>query len=453
MIPDLKHLNIIIMKTIKLIITALLLAGLSYSQSIIVLTFNGDNNGEPVSMDSIRVKNLDKGIDTVLFYPENILVLGQTGINNTFSDNSNFSLKQNFPNPMDAGTKISLETPGEAELFISVSDMMGRAVATYTAIPDRGQHTFTFISGNERFYFLNASCSGISSTIKIYNPQPDNCHPQLIYEGCCSNMISLKASNGGFLEQYEAGDDLMVIGHNSLGQSGFHDDPEASHEYVVQFATNIPCPGAETVVYEGQTYNTIQIFGQCWFKENLNVGTRIHQSVPQTNNDTIEKYCFMNQDTYCDMLGGLYKWDELMNYSSASGNQGICPPTGGWHVPDDIDWQILEGAVDSEYGIGDPVWTSTDWRGNDSGGNLKQTGTSLWEPPNTGATDAFGFTALPAGYFVDNAFWGAGYKTYFWSSDHPAPFIRNIDWDKQQIKRMPAGTEAAVSARCVKSIQ
>ena len=36
-----------------------------------------------------------------------------------------------------------------------------------------------------------------------------------------------------------------------------------------------PCPGLETVEYEGKTYNTVQIGEQCWLKENLDIGTMI----------------------------------------------------------------------------------------------------------------------------------------------------------------------------------
>ena len=55
-------------------------------------------------------------------------------------------------------------------------------------------------------------------------------------------------------------------------------------------------------------------------------------------------------------------------------------------------------------------WDNTDWRGSDVGGNLKQTGTSFWDPPNTGATDAFGFSALPGGYVVQGGYWEADGK-------------------------------------------
>ncbi len=50
----------------------------------------------------------------------------------------------------------------------------------------------------------------------------------------------------------------------------------------------------------------------------------------------------------------LYQWEEMMQYTTQQGAQGICPP--GWHLPTDEEWKVLEGAVDSQYGIGDPEW-------------------------------------------------------------------------------------------------
>jgi uncharacterized protein (TIGR02145 family) len=66
----------------------------------------------------------------------------------------------------------------------------------------------------------------------------------------------------------------------------------------------------------------------------------------------------------------------------------------------------------------------------------------------TGATDAFGFTALPGGYFVGNAFWGEGYKDYFWSSDNLEKFYRKVDWNQAMIKKNPGGSGVAFSVRC-----
>jgi len=156
-----------------------------------------------------------------------------------------------------------------------------------------------------------------------------------------------------------------------------------------------------------------------------------------------------DDEYYCNIAGGLYFWNEMMNYTNENAGQGICPE--GFHVPDDLEWQVLEGAADSEFEIGDPAWGSNGWRGTDTGGNLKQTGTTYWVYPNTGATDAFGFTALPGGYFVQNAFWGAGYKAYFWSSNPIQRFYRNMDWNQAMIQRNNGGGSAGFSVRCIKN--
>ncbi len=104
-----------------------------------------------------------------------------------------------------------------------------------------------------------------------------------------------------------------------------------------------PCPGTPTV-YDprngGKTYNTVQIGDQCWFKENLDVGTMGFQ---QTANDTIEKYCYDNDEANCDTYGGLYEWDEAMQYVTNEGVQGICP--SGWHIPTLAEFKALETHV------------------------------------------------------------------------------------------------------------
>lgn len=92
-----------------------------------------------------------------------------------------------------------------------------------------------------------------------------------------------------------------------------------------------PCSGTPAVVYEGKTYNTVQIGNQCWLKENLDVGKMIKSSQIQTNNAVIEKYCYDNDTLNCEKYGGLYQWDEAMQYVATEKGKGICP--SGWHIP------------------------------------------------------------------------------------------------------------------------
>ena len=149
--------------------------------------------------------------------------------------------------------------------------------------------------------------------------------------------------------------------------------------YNYQVIGQTPCPGVPTVTYEGQVYNTVMIGEQCWFKENLNVGIRIDASQYESNNNIIEKWCYDDLESNCNIYGGLYWWDEIMNYSSIQGVQGICPP--GWHIPTDNDWCILTLFIDPT------VDCSTGGEsGTDAGGKMKEAGTAHWSYPNTGAT-------------------------------------------------------------------
>jgi len=143
----------------------------------------------------------------------------------------------------------------------------------------------------------------------------------------------------------------------------------------------------------GKTYKTVQIGSQCWMAENLNIGIQNASTQGQnSSNGIIEKYCYDDLSSNCDVFGGIYLWDELMQNSIDTINQGICPI--GWRIPTDFDWKVLEGATDSQYGVGDPEWNGTWARGFDVGLNLKST--SGWFN-NLNGLDLYGFNSLPAG--------------------------------------------------------
>ncbi|NUN08238.1 MAG: hypothetical protein HUU54_03600 [Ignavibacteriaceae bacterium] len=159
------------------------------------------------------------------------------------------------------------------------------------------------------------------------------------------------------------------------------------------------------VHYEGKTYNTVQIGTQCWLKENLDVGTRVNGSQNQTNNSTIEKYCYNDLESNCDTNGGLYQWNEAMQYSITPGTRGICPP--GWHIPTNAEFEALAAAV------------------NNDGNALKAIG----QGSGGGAgTNTSGFSALLAGYRdYDGFFNNLSSNAFFWSSsENGSSFARHV---------------------------
>jgi uncharacterized protein (TIGR02145 family) len=191
------------------------------------------------------------------------------------------------------------------------------------------------------------------------------------------------------------------------------------------------------VTYMGQTYNTVQIGSQCWFRENLNVGTRIDGIQEQTDNGIIEKYCYNDSTENCAIYGGLYQWNEMMQYVITQGAQGICPQL--WHVPTDAEWTILTNFLGGE---------------NVAGGKMKEAGTAHWLSPNTGATNSSGFTALPGGRWNYNGFfdWLTIFVD-FWSSSPIAAHAwdRYLGYNGEGVYRFDYNKTYGFSARCLKN--
>ena len=80
----------------------------------------------------------------------------------------------------------------------------------------------------------------------------------------------------------------------------------------------------------------------------------------------------------------------ITNQVENEGFKNIAPV--GWHVPTFDDFKDLLFSLDENTTEGyDPKYLSLI-----AGGKIKETGTIHWRPPNTGATNESGFTALPA---------------------------------------------------------
>jgi uncharacterized protein (TIGR02145 family) len=190
---------------------------------------------------------------------------------------------------------------------------------------------------------------------------------------------------------------------------------------------------------DNQKYGTVQIGNQCWMAENLNTGTWLSAGYSaQTNNQVIEKFCGYNNPWTCDTYGGLYSWNEMMQYSTTPGVQGICP--ANWHLPTHAEW-----TTQSDFLGGTEI----------AGGKMKETGTSHWSPPNTGATNESGFTALPGGYY--SSYWGSfldeGYSAYFWTSTESSStysWLRYLGYYTAEVYGFSEPKYLNYSVRCVK---
>ncbi|MGD0756799.1 MAG: FISUMP domain-containing protein [Bacteroidales bacterium] len=216
----------------------------------------------------------------------------------------------------------------------------------------------------------------------------------------------------------------------------------------VNFKTDFICGTRLLDPRDGKTYLTVQIGNQCWFAENLNVGVRINGAADQTDNSVIEKYCYNDNESNCSLYGGLYQWDEMMQYSTIEMSQGVCPV--GWHIPSDYEWKVLEMTL----GMDQTSANAAGWRGTNEGGKLKAAGTTYWNSPNTGATNSSLFTAMPSGdRSGSGTYESLGYFTDFWTSTFIIDtqcWYRYLDADHSQIYRIDGNRKFGTAVRCVK---
>lgn len=164
-----------------------------------------------------------------------------------------------------------------------------------------------------------------------------------------------------------------------------------------------PEPEPETVTdIDGNVYHVVKIGSQDWLVENLKVTHyRNGEAIPNIADNAAWEasltgaYCDYNNNTgISNTYGRLYNW------YAVDDNRNIAP--GGWHVATDADWTVL-----ADFLGGEAV----------AGGKLKETGTTHWNSPNSGATNSSGFKALPGGHrefggtfdYIGNAaeFWTA----------------------------------------------
>jgi uncharacterized protein (TIGR02145 family) len=194
-----------------------------------------------------------------------------------------------------------------------------------------------------------------------------------------------------------------------------------------------------------QSYKVITIGDQVWMAENLNVGKKISPIQRSTDNDLIEKYCYNNNSSNCNLMGGLYTWKEAMQYSKSpvkkdESVQGICPD--GWHIPTEKEWQRLAENLGGEMMAGNKMK------------NLR-----YWEQPNVKNKNQVqlnitGFAALPAGRIdVSGESHFKGTSTSFWSAsktDADKAWHRTITARGAGLYKDASFTKQKYSVRCIK---
>ena len=217
-----------------------------------------------------------------------------------------------------------------------------------------------------------------------------------------------------FIEAYADGDSIVLssASRSSSSVTSKSSSSETSASSSSQGATYNAEKNTLTDNRDGQTYKTVKIGDQVWMAENLNF-------------ETDSSFCYNDSAEYCAKYGRLYTWAAAM---------GACPT--GWHLPSEEEWNILLSEVGGQSIAGTALKSQSGWH---DGGN---------------GTDAFGFSALPAGRrdTVDGFSYDGEY-TDFWTTAEGGDDFAYFMFLDYYNEYMPLGGDSknfALSVRCLK---
>lgn len=188
---------------------------------------------------------------------------------------------------------------------------------------------------------------------------------------------------------------------------------------------------------EGNVYQVVKIGEQYWMAENLKVtklndGTAIPLATDNSvwGSATTPVYCWYdNNIANKDVYGALY------NFHCVSTGK-LCPT--GWHVPTESEWNILQAELGGELV---------------AGGKMKETGTTYWNSPNTGATNESGFNARGSGVrFLAGVFGDLKNVALWWTSTEggPGAWFRSVHNQNTNLNSQGYNKKNGLSVRCIK---
>ena len=140
----------------------------------------------------------------------------------------------------------------------------------------------------------------------------------------------------------------------------------------------------------------------------------------------IGAWCHFNNDPANDALYG-----KLYNGWAVTDPRGLAPL--GYHIPTSVEWATVETCLGGIYLAGGP---------------MKEAGLTHWSSPNTGATNASGFTGLPGGYrYQLGSFFNLGYGYWWHASGSAACALRN---DTETLSTAAFSTGSGMGIRLIK---
>jgi uncharacterized protein (TIGR02145 family) len=413
-------------------IFSLLLFFLAFTQMIAQpyqITFTGSGMSNTVS--TVEVQNLTQNTVLTLNGTDILELVTNIGISDGSLTKGDLMI---YPNPAASSCRMEFYNSRSGEVKIELFDVTGKLLLQNENNLPQGIHGYDLAGLKTGMYVVKVSTPANSNSAQIISTEMTARQPLLKYAGISSQPFQkakLSALTNVIQMQYNAGEMLLFKGTSGIYSRVITLLPTQNQNVDFEF---IDCTDSE-----GNHYPVVTIGTQTWMAENLKTTKNNNSSaIPLVTDNGVwtnlstPAYCWYENDssTYGSVYGALYNW-----FAVETGN--LCPT--GWHVPTDAEWTIL-----------------IDFLGGESvaGGPLKETGTSHWKSPNTGATNSSGFTALPGGYryYSIGNFSGLGNVGTWWSStaySSTYAWSRGLYYSSSNVYRDDYSKRTGFSVRCV----
>ena len=410
-------------------------ASISYvlSQDI-TITFSA--TGESNTVDEVKATNLATQESVTIPGGESLtLTQSTTGINE-FTSDKNISVT---PNPYGSIARIRFSNTNDQQITLRLASVSGKVILSRQDNLSAGTHQFRVSAARPGLYILSVISGDDIQSIKIIQKQEGSSILEHTGIQVLSKNTKPLKSELAYTLAYTPGDMISYEIKSESNVTVVNETPTESKNVEAEIIT---CKD-----YDGTRYKIVKIGTQTWMAENLrsthypngNVIPLVRDDAAWAklaDDNTSDAHCVEGDGEY----GALYTYAAAIadNWTRDNAdNQGICPDN--WHLPSDSEWTILTDYLGGEYY---------------AGGKLKETGTTHWLNPNSGATNTTGFTALPGGMrsASSGSFYYLKETGFFWCSkeNSEVAYYRTLTYNKGEVRTVDFEKSMGVSVRCVK---
>ena len=191
-------------KNLMLLVAVIVLAQTAVSQDI-TLRFTGvTTSGDYVRLESVRVSNVTRSWNEVVFYPDTILSFTLTGIADAQSLSAEVSA---YPNPFNGATNVSVSVLQSEKATMQLYNLSGQKVAERVVDLETGDNNFEVRLKNPQLYILSVTTTQGSSSVKLLN------------RSCSSENSIISRGAGSFVAKrqswspFQIGDELSIVGY------------------------------------------------------------------------------------------------------------------------------------------------------------------------------------------------------------------------------------------------